>query len=299
MEHAPGHGADFGGRQCLDCRRCLCRSGRDHWRTQRSRGSLCRDEGSSSADGLRRSPVPAPQGTAAAAMTERTHAARLWRLDAVRGAAAVYVAAGHITRHQFPPGGWLNRSLAFGQEAVIVFFLLSGFVIHWSMQTRPAQSFGSYLRQRALRIYPLFILTLLVAALIGWAKETHDHRLGWPTFVGNLLMLQDFALAKPNTWVDVYGGVSTLWSLSYEWWFYLLYFPICRRIPAPWQSRWVAAISLSQLAVYLIWPNFASRVLIYFSIWWVGVELARWYFAPSEISRRTAVTAIATVALAA
>jgi len=53
---------------------------------------------------------------------------RLGRLEALRGAAAAYVVLGHIGN------GWYGSPLMglpvrFGLEAVILFFLISGFVI--------------------------------------------------------------------------------------------------------------------------------------------------------------------------
>jgi peptidoglycan/LPS O-acetylase OafA/YrhL len=200
----------------------------------------------------------------------------LWQLDAVRGAAAAYIAAGHICRDQLDavvPG--LRFLLGFGQEVVIAFFLLSGFVIHWSVEHKPALRFGTYLRARAVRIYPLFILTLALTLFLARLHDSTDPRTGWPTLLGNLLMLQDWGAIKPGVWVEVYGGVLVLWSLSYEWWFYMLYFPLSRKIPRDRQILVVAVITVSQALVYLWYPNQASRFLLYFSIWWTGVELAR------------------------
>lgn len=232
-------------------------------------------------------------------MSPRVAPSHLWQLDAVRGAAALYIAIGHLCRAQLPGHPVLQLLLSFGQEAVMVFFLLSGFVIHWSVSPNAGLSFGRYLRQRALRIYPLFLLTLLLTGLIGLWLHTGDPRLGAGTLWGNIFMLQDFSAVKPGTFFDVYGGVSVLWSLSYEWWFYLLYFPFSRFLPLPWQPGAVALLSLSQVGVFLFWPNFASRVLLYFCVWWVGVELARWRLAPSVATWGRVRQSLITVTVAA
>ena len=66
---------------------------------------------------------------------------RLGKLEAIRGLAAVYVAVGHaIGAHTW----WLK----FGQEAVMVFFLLSGFVIEHTFARSPSASFTSFLLKR-------------------------------------------------------------------------------------------------------------------------------------------------------
>jgi len=226
----------------------------------------------------------------------------LWQLDAVRGAAAAYIALAHLCRDRlddiFPR---LDLFFSFGQEVVIAFFLLSGFVIHWSVEHKPGLAFRDYLRARAVRIYPLFLLTLLLAFAIARWQHSADPRTDWSTLLGNVLMLQDWGVVKPGVWVEVYAGVLVLWSLSYEWWFYVLYYPISRRI-APAKQAWVVgAISLSQAVVCWWWPNQASRFLMYFCIWWTGVELARAYLARRPMTLATlavplgAVSAVALV----
>jgi peptidoglycan/LPS O-acetylase OafA/YrhL len=45
----------------------------------------------------------------------------------------------------------------------------------------------------------------------------------WNTLLGNIFMLQDVISLKPNVISAVYMGNGVLWSLSYEWWFYILY----------------------------------------------------------------------------
>ncbi len=52
---------------------------------------------------------------------------RLMKLESIRGFAAAYVVAHHSA---IAYGGKPPLLLGFGQEAVILFFLLSGFVIH-------------------------------------------------------------------------------------------------------------------------------------------------------------------------
>ena len=223
----------------------------------------------------------------------------LWQLDAVRGAAACYIATAHLARDQLGPMvPGLRFLLGFGQEAVIVFFLLSGFVIHWSTAQKPGLEFGAYLRARALRIYPLLILTLALAGVVAWIQGATDPRVSWKVLLGNLLMLQDWGEIKPGVWVDTYAGILVLWSLSYEWWFYMLYYPLSRKFSASSQIWAVAAISISQAVVYALYPNQASRFLLYFCIWWTGVEMARAKLAGRPLTLVTLAKPLTIVALA-
>lgn len=210
-----------------------------------------------------------------------------WQLEAARGAAAFYIALGHLIGDQQGIAPGVRLALSFGQEAVILFFLISGFVIHWSSANKPELSFGDYLQARVLRIYPLLLLTLGVAGVIAYLHSSADPRFSWGTLLGNVFMLQDWGVIKPGVWVEPYAGVLVLWSLSYEWWFYLLYFPIARRIPAHMQSRIIAVLCGSQALVYFWQPNQLSRYLVYFSIWWVGVELARAFMNRTSLNLRT------------
>ena len=77
-----------------------------------------------------------------------------------------------------------------------------------------------------------------------------------------------------------------LWSLSYEWWFYMLYFPVQRFLRhAPERQKHLAlAISLTGFSTNLVWPNPLSHVASYFVIWWFGVELARSYLKDGTVT---------------
>lgn len=243
---------------------------------------------------------PAADAFSAPRLASNPAAATLWQLDAARGAAACYIVAGHLCRDELGaavPG--LRFLLGFGQEAVIAFFLLSGFVIHWSTEHKPGLRFGEYVKARAVRIYPLFLLTLLLTFVIAHLRSPVDPRASLGNLLGNVAMLQDWSGVKPGVWVEVYAGVLVLWSLSYEWWFYLLYYPISRRLP-PGRQVWVVAlVSLGQAAVYLFYPNQASRFLLYFCIWWTGVELARAKLGGRPMNLRTFGPSLGTLVLVA
>jgi peptidoglycan/LPS O-acetylase OafA/YrhL len=90
-------------------------------------------------------------------------------------------------------------------------------------------------------------------------------------------MLQDFRLGKPGVWVDSFGGNLPLWSLSYEWWFYMMFFPIYTYVPIRYQLGLVTALSFAGLTTYVVHPNQISLFLLYFILWWTGLEFARTY----------------------
>jgi len=62
--------------------------------------------------------------------------------------------------------------LRFGQEAVILFFLLSGFVINYSYKNGRDKSFGSYFFKRATRIFiPLFVVFLFSYLSVSYNQK--------------------------------------------------------------------------------------------------------------------------------
>lgn len=197
---------------------------------------------------------------------------KLDKLEALRGAAALYVVFHHTIPYDTQllslPVGHLMR---FGQEAVILFFLLSGFVINYSFKLSQNKKFGNYFAKRFCRIY----LPLLPVMFISYLTESYEagRLLGpdLPSLIGNLFMLQDWAVANPNVIVDPYMGNGPLWSLSYEWWFYMLFFPVSMVLTnTRYANALVFSISIAAAAVYIFYPQYPVRILMYLAIWWAG-----------------------------
>ncbi|GLY32105.1 hypothetical protein Kisp02_54700 [Kineosporia sp. NBRC 101731] len=188
--------------------------------------------------------------------------------------AAVYVAATHVVLALNPPA-LVGLPFRFGQEAVIIFFLMSGAVIYLATQNRPGQSFGTYFEHRFRRIYFPFATALIVSAIVAAATGALVDQFSFGQLLGNLAMLQDDGSTKPGTWIGTFLGDLPLWSLSYEWWFYLLFWPTYRWVPRQHQLPAVTLVSLLAWLAYLAHPNHILLVASYAVIWWAGLELAR------------------------
>ncbi len=210
---------------------------------------------------------------------------RLRRLECIRGAAALYVVAHHYVHVVFAnqPTSFA-KFFKFGQFAVLLFFVTSGFVIYYStVVTYPGVGFRGYFLRRFRRIYPPFLFALLVAYVAqcgidgGWADPK------WGELVGNLFMLQDLNV---KSWFSPYLKNESLWSLSYEWAFYMLFFPIVWVSGRVVSRRAWVVLGLAVVGFATYWYGGAniSLFLMYLPIWWAGVELAREYIETKDVT---------------
>lgn len=214
---------------------------------------------------------------------------RLQALESLRGVASVYIFFHHFVQYEieetYPQ---IRRLFVFGQAAVMLFFLLSGFVIYYSARPDSQQvfRFRPYFIRRFRRIYPPFVLTLAVTYALHSFAEGRLIRIEPIHLIGNLLLQQDYG--KPGNWVGPFLSNSPLWSLSYEWFFYMAFFPIISlmRNRPTWRVWAVAAISIIGVATYAMLPNQISLFASYFVLWWAGVELAREYVSLGTITFR-------------
>ena len=198
---------------------------------------------------------------------------KLVHLESLRGFASVYVAAGHWLLSTNNPPSYLSVFFRFGQEAVIIFFILSGFVIFISNNGISDTSLKNYFVKRARRIYfPLFCAFVVSVIFVR-------NNFSIKELIGNVFMLQDFSSAKPGIAVSPFKGNSPLWSLSYEWTFYLLFpflYPVLKNDKH--RAHYIGVFSLVNLIIYVLFPNHIFIVLAYFIIWWSGLELGEYFF---------------------
>ncbi len=199
---------------------------------------------------------------------------RLMKLEAFRGVSAIYVFLHHYV-HYSPELDFLKPFFVFGQFALMVFFILSGFVIYYATVHRdPDITFREYFLRRFRRIYPAFLLVCGLTYLIMCLAQGRwiDPLPG--ELLGNILQLQD---KTPHSFVAPYWKNAPLWSLAYEWWFYMIFFAIYTAFKGNHNRQRIAAavVSVAGLVSFLLVPNQASIFASYFILWWAGLEVAR------------------------
>jgi peptidoglycan/LPS O-acetylase OafA/YrhL len=148
-------------------------------------------------------------------------------LDGVRGVAAAMIFVYHYgggAQSSFLLLRTIGNALHFGWVGVSLFFVLSGFLISgilWDGYRKPGWWRRFYLR-RSLRIFPLYYLALVVAAVIWLALGVPAVRLSFLWIYA--LYLQDAPffnaqLANPPAGVEMVH----FWSLAVEEQFYLVW----------------------------------------------------------------------------
>jgi peptidoglycan/LPS O-acetylase OafA/YrhL len=88
-------------------------------------------------------------------------------LDILRVFAALYVMLFHIKTLQIGPAAILNKIPNHGHDAVILFFVLSGYVIAATTERKYSAGFREYILDRASRVYSVAIPALLLSVMLA------------------------------------------------------------------------------------------------------------------------------------
>src|SRR5580704_4645620 len=170
-------------------------------------------------------------------------------LTGLRFFAAFFILVGHATPMmlKFTPSPQLvinvtNCIIEVGME---LFFVLSGFVIHYNYadvgRNPQPQNLARFYIARFARIYPLYVLFLALQHVL----------------YGGDLRATAFFLGMTQSWlfiilggVPLFGHLSAFvtWSISTEWFFYCLY-PVVGWLIAMTRHRLIAALALVALAL--------------------------------------------------
>jgi peptidoglycan/LPS O-acetylase OafA/YrhL len=192
-------------------------------------------------------------------------------LDAIRFAAALAVFLDHFSSGRLT-GGFLWQLAPFGSEAVNVFFVLSGFVIAYAVDTRETSP-RSYAISRAARIYSVTLPALAATVILDAAgralqPDLYPAFFGRPDSVGLPLQLLAGATFTNELWHAhiTPGSMVAYWSLGFEVWYYTI-FGVAVFAPPRWRLLGAA------LLLVLVGPDIAAL----FPLWLIGVAAYRLY----------------------
>jgi peptidoglycan/LPS O-acetylase OafA/YrhL len=218
-------------------------------------------------------------------------------LDLMRGIAAWAVMWGHVRGNFFVDFQNLQHPnlfvktvyfvTGFGHQAVMVFFVLSGFLISSSVFQRLAAgnwSWRDYSINRVSRLYAVLIPGLLLGfiwdktgsslfastglyaqPLRGFGELIAQKQMTAGVFAGNLFFLQTIVC-------PVFGSNGPLWSLANEFWYYVL-FPLGLLALIGWRHGIARRAALLTMATVVLAAFVGWEMLIGFLIWMAGCVL--------------------------
>jgi peptidoglycan/LPS O-acetylase OafA/YrhL len=206
-------------------------------------------------------------------------------ISLMRGLAALQVAAAHLRSEMFPGlKGMADPPLyyqllafatGFAHQAVVVFFLISGWLVGGSLLNRIGQpgALLSYAIDRATRLWAVLVPAMCLMLLVGvFITEADPARADFAaaneysatSFVGNLLGLQ-------TVLVKNFGGNYALWSLANETWYYIQFPLLLLVFMGRSRARQLAAAA----ALLLISGALPGTITLYLGLWLLGALFSR------------------------
>jgi len=200
-------------------------------------------------------------------------------LEGIRGLAALSVASFHVlflknfldpTYHPNIYFGYLQA----GRSAVLLFFVLSGYVIGLTTTKEfSIQQAHNYILRRAIRILPIYVIAICFAVLAE-PKEKLNIVLGNLFFLQNFDKYFDFSL-------EPIAGNAAVWSLNYEIIYYLVFILVWWLRPKI-LDLFLGALLISVIGWFVpLFPQFISGYATGWIFWLSGLLLA-WKVQPSS-----------------
>lgn len=177
-------------------------------------------------------------------MAKPTHLASL---DSIRAFCILLVLGSHATAGAGFPAAWKRTGLYLfnGSVGVLIFFVLSGFLISWLLAQEEERtgtiSLRSFYARRFLRILPVYFAFLFALACLQILTHLH---VSWCQYLTAITFTKNYGC---GSWID-----GHLWSLSVEEQFYLMWPFVLTFAPKRFRL-YVAAILVCLAPAFRVW----------------------------------------------
>ncbi len=184
-------------------------------------------------------------------------------LDAVRFIAACLVVIYHTSGENIT-GGFLWQLSAYGHPAVIVFFVLSGYVIAFVADTKE-KKLTDYVAARLSRLYSIIIPAIVITLVcneIGGLFISDEYNGPWNQNESNTYVRYFAALFMvQNVWGADLSPTNngSFWSLSYEFFYYVLF-------AGMFYCKGMTRIIICSIAIIIAGP----KIIVLAPIWGLG-----------------------------
>ena len=206
-------------------------------------------------------------------------------LTGMRFIAAFLVVLAH-TDHYFAAmqPAWLDYAWRVGANlGMTTFFVLSGFVIHYNygsaIVAKGAPAIRSFLVARFARLYPLYLLTLLIViALVPSIIHEDVFRQQWVWRY--LTMTQDWTPTLVDGQLLAMLYIGGAWSISAEVGLYIFYLLAAASLSGLQSVRAaLGAIAVLTAASVIFFGGYSA------GYWFSGLESQSWWFSLSPLAR--------------
>ena len=183
---------------------------------------------------------------------------------------------------------WLSVPIPFLRSSVMLFFLISGFCIHYPYAANGRKlELKPYAIRRFLRIYPPYFVAVILGAILqvllaAYLGEMSASSRSVERFIATLFMVQNYGANAGQMAIN-----PSLWSLPVELELYLVYpifYGLLNRYNVKRSMILVGCVSLGALGFLWLtnWQNpdkhlgYVGNFALYWIIWCAGAMLAEW-----------------------
>jgi len=198
-------------------------------------------------------------------------------LDFVRLSAALVVFLHHFSYERFTKDSLkILRELELGHDAVVIFFVLSGYVICFAVSNRN-RGLLDYISRRYARLYSVVIPSIFFVFLIDniglyldsdmYAGKIADNNIIIRA-IANLTFIQEIQFLSIR-----YMSNGPLWSLGYEFWYYFI-FGVLFFVDNLKHKVLILLVSVLFIGI---------KIVLLMPVWWLGVLLFQLHRSPGSL----------------